>query len=315
MRDADLSGFSPEELLDRAYNSDNDDEILELVKRALELEPDNPEALLFLSDLTEDVDERLDILLNTINNVHAALEDLNVPHEFYSEHDLGVVYLALLQRAAFTLFEAGDDERAMQFIEELLSYDIDDDGAVKSLYYRILIERCEWEKIIYETEQDENHELGWAYARVAAAFMTKNIKQAEKFFWEALMMSPNAPFYMLGYFTEPIDENSSEDLNDFNFAILYTDVWSISRDLLNWFSRNVILFGLLTGRFKNFSAVNALYGANANNEDQSAEMLEILKSLGGRADYKKLKTFMKLANINPKNDVEVVEFIVSRIND
>ncbi len=301
-----LNNLSAEELLDLAYNSDNDDEVLKLVNQALELEPDNPEALLLLSDFTEDVDERLSILLSTLENVHGALENLNVPHELYNEHELGIVYLALLQRAAFTLFEIGDDEQAMEITERLLHYNIDDDGAVKSLYYRILIERSDWERIISETEDDENHELGWAYARLAAAFMSDKYKnKSEKYFYEALMMSPNTPFYMLGYFPAPVDENDDAELNDFNFAVLYADVWALSRELLNWFSRHVILFGLITGRFKKF----------IDDTDQSAEMLEILKSLGGGEDYNKMKKFMKFNDLNTKNDVEVIEAMAAQLKN
>ncbi|MBQ8693648.1 MAG: hypothetical protein IJ576_04900 [Synergistaceae bacterium] len=300
MQDANnLNNLSAEELLDKAYNSEDDAEIAALVNQALELEPDNPEALLLLSDITQEPEERLSILLSTLDNLHDALHDLNVPHDLYAEHELGVVYLALMQRAAFTLFEVGDDEQAMEFIEQLLNYDIDDGGAVKSLYYRILIERGDWQRILDETLNDDNHELGWAYARVTAAFMLKDLNKANKYFWEALMMSPNVPFYMLGYFAEPIDESLTQELNDFNFAILYADVWALSRDLLNWFSRSVILFGLLSGRFA----------------EQTQEMREILKSLKGEADYKKLSNIIKLRRINPKNDVELIETIYTELKN
>lgn len=299
MQDANnLNNLNAEELLDLAYNSEDEVEIAELVEKALELEPDNPEALLLLSDITQDPEERLSILLSTLDNLHDALHNLNVPHDLYTEHELGVVYLALMQRAAFTLFEVGDDEQAMDFIEQLLNHDIDDGGAVKSLYYRILIERSDWQRILDEALNDDNHELGWAYARAAAAFMLKDIKNADKYFWEALMMSPNTPFYMLGYFAEPIDENSTQELNDFNFAVLYADVWALSRDLLNWFSRNVILFGLLSVRFAG----------------QEQEMREILKSLKGEVDYKKLSNIIKLRRINPKNDVELIETIYNELS-
>ena len=294
-----LDSLSADELLDLAYNAEDDAEISELVDKALELEPDNPEALLLLSDITEDADERLSILLSTLDNLHDVLHDLNIPHELYNEHELGVVYLALMQRAAFTLFEVGDDEQAMEFCERLLKYNLDDDGAIKSLYYRILIERQEWQRILDESLNDDNHELGWAYARVAAAFMLKDLKSAAKYFWEALMMSPNAPFYMLGYLSEPVDEDNTQELNDFNFAVLYADVWALSRDLLNWFSRNVILFGLLSGRFAG----------------QEREMSEILKSLKGDKDYSKLKNIIKIRRINPKNDVELIEAIYTELKN
>ena len=42
-------------------------------------------------------------------------------------------------------------------------------------------------------------------------------------------------------------------------------------------------------------------------------MREILKSLKGEADYKKLSNIIKLRRINPKNDVELIETIYTEI--
>ena len=261
-----------EALLDRAYESEDAEEVEALVARALEIEPDNPEALLLRADLTDDDEERLSILQGALEAVEAVLKEEGVEEEAYEENPLGTVYLALMQRAAFTLYGVGDDERAMELIERLLRHDLDDNGAVRSLHYRILIEQNAWQLILSKTMQDEDHQLGWAYARLCAAFMLapKGAERgtAARMFWEALTMSPNVPFYMLGYLAEPADDSETEE-EDFNFASLYADVWSTSRDLLNWFSRGVILFGLLSGRFG----------------EESGDMLEILTSLGGRQEY------------------------------
>ena len=279
-----------EELLDRAYESEDEAEIAELVNRALEIEPDNPEALLLRADMTDDDEERLSILTGAVDAVRTVLNGMDKPDE-----DLESVYMALTQRLAFTLFSVGDDEAALPLAEELISRDIDDGGTSKSLYYRILIERQEWARILDETRDDTDHQLGWAYARMAALFMTGDRKAAASMFWDALIMAPNVPFYMLGYMPEPgsdgqdvlvsasaqggarLTQTDGEDDEDFNFACLYEDVWSLSRDMLNWFSRGVILFGLLSGRL---------------NSDRDS-MLEILDSLGGRAEYEKMSGIIR----------------------
>jgi len=82
-------------------------------------------------------------------------------------------------------------------------------------------------------------------------------------------LSPNVPFYMLGYIPDPVDE-SEED--DYHFALLFEDVWSVSRELLNWFSKAVIVFGLLSGRFG----------------EENGDMEEILNALNGVSDYEEL---------------------------
>ena len=153
-----------EALLDRAYESEDAEEVEALVTRALEIEPDNPEALLLRADLTEDDEERLSILQGALEAVETVLKEKGVGEEAYEDNPLGTVSLALMQRAAFTLYGVGDDERAMELIERLLRHDLDDNGAVKSLYYRILIEQSAWQLILSRTMQDEDHQLGWAYS-------------------------------------------------------------------------------------------------------------------------------------------------------
>ncbi|MBQ9526245.1 MAG: hypothetical protein IJR68_01430 [Fretibacterium sp.] len=282
----DLEGDA-DELLDRAYESEDEAEVEALVERALELEPDNPEALLLRADLTDDDEERLSILRGALEAVRVVLKDMEVEPEDFAEDELGLVYLALLQRAAFTFFSVGEDEEALHAAEELLRYDLEDNGASRNLYYRILVEKGEWQRILDATEQDVDHQLGWAYSRLAAAFMLGDRPAAARMFWDAVIMSPNVPFYMLGYFPEPEGESEAED---FNFATLYADVWNASRDLLNWFSRGVILFGLLSGRF---------------GEEQDS-MLEILTSLGGRAEYDKMS-----ALIMDSDDAAIIETLAA----
>ena len=282
-----------DELLERAYESEDPVEVEELVDRALMLEPDNPEALLLRADLTEDDGERLATLERAIRTTRLLLDEERIEEEELAEDELGSIYLALLQRAAFTLFSLGDDARALETAEELLRYDLEDQGAVRSLYYRILIEQQEWSRILSETMQDEDHQLGWAYARLCAAFMLSpegNLTRAAQMFWDALILSPNAPFYMLGYFAEPVDGADGSEEEDFHFGLLYSDVWSISRDLLNWFSRGVILFGLLTGRFG----------------EESGDMLEILGALGGREEYDRMD-----ALLGERDDDAVIEALAA----
>ena len=283
-----------DDLLERAYESEDVEEVEELVREALKLDPENPEVLLLQADLTEDDEARLPVLLRAVKNARDVLEAEGIPEEEFAEDELGSVYLALLQRAAFTLFSMEDDERSFEIVQELMRHDLDDQGSVRSLYYRILIERRDWPLILRETMQDPDRQLGWAYARLTACFMLSEEgeggrKEAAAAFWDALDMAPNVPFYMLGYFPDPVDDSEGEE-EDFHFSLLFSDVWPSSRDLLNWFSRGVILFGLLSGRFG----------------EESEDMLEILRSLGGEEEYERVD-----ALLDARDDEAVIEALAS----
>jgi tetratricopeptide (TPR) repeat protein len=278
------------ELLDKAYDSEDVDEVADLVERALELEPDNPEALMFKADLLEDDEERLFVLERAMEEAKRYFLEEELSDEDILEDEIGLVYLGLLQRTAYTLFSLGEDERSLALVEELLGYDQADLAMGKILYYRILLEREEWARVLEATLQETTRNLAWAYARVIATFMlsdgkkdvkngknskeAKNDKSLNRMLWDAVRMAPNVPFYMLGYLPDPIDETEDEN---FHFAILFEDIWSVSRNLLNWFSKGTILFGLSTGRF-----------------GQEAEsMKEILGALDGSADYEDLTLRMR----------------------
>ncbi|MDR1874997.1 MAG: hypothetical protein LBQ90_08320 [Synergistaceae bacterium] len=261
------------EILERAYETEDPDEMESLIDRALELEPDNPEALLLRADLIEDETEKLSILERALAEVKRYFQENDVTGDEIPEDGMGMVYLALLQRTAYTLFFMERDEEALEMAEEFLRYDNEDRESMKGLYYCILLEQEEWSRVLGETMEDTERTLGRAYARMIAMFMLSKEDSADvdRALWEAVRMAPNVPFYMMGYIPDPVDE-SVEESEDFHFSILFENVWSISRELLNWFSRATILFGLLSGRFGG----------------EKDDMREILDALDGSADYEEL---------------------------
>ncbi|MCL2010269.1 MAG: hypothetical protein FWG71_06945 [Synergistaceae bacterium] len=293
-----MSGDDIYEILDRAYESEDAGEVAELVERALELEPGNPEALLLKADLIEDDEERLPILEQALEEARRYFEDEGLSGGDVLEDAMGPVYLGLLQRAAFTFFAAERDDRSLELVEELLLYDHEDQATAKTLYYRILLEREEWARVLEETMKETTRDLGWAYARMVASFMLSGVKSEKngaalgklnKMLWDAVRMGPNVPFYMLGYIPDPVGESELEE-DDFHFALLFEDVWSASREMLNWFSKAAILFGLLSGRFG----------------EESKDMEELLSALGGVSDYEELTRGLAGASSDDKTILDAL---------
>ena len=265
-----------DQLLEMAWNTKSAARTTAIVNQILEIAPDNVDALVMKADNTQDADERTDILMHALH----ALDTENFPDS--EEREL--LYYVVNQRLAFTCFYANKFDDALSFCEAALKSEAlhDDSDAeesaegMKSLYYRVLIELGEWQKILAETMRDDDHSLAWGYSRLIAAWMlaqddTRHV--CANMFWDVLAMAPDVPFYMLGYFAEPDDSASQEEHDEFDFAVLYYDAISVSDDFYNWFTRGAILFGLLSGRFE---------------EREREYLLDVLDTLGGYEEYEKM---------------------------
>ena len=82
-------------------------------------------------------------------------------------------------------------------------------------------------------------------------------------------------------------DDSEEEEETFHFGILYEGIWVNSVELLNWFSKATILFGLLNERFG----------------EESGDMKEILDTLDWSADYAELTRILADA---PRDDAVVL---------
>lgn len=264
------------QLLTMAWTTKSTARIIAIANQILELDPNNTEALIMKADNIDDANKRIELL-------RKALDSLDKPDSCNSE-DRDFLRLVLNQRMAYTFFAVNNIDEALSFCEAALKCEaeqkdsdaVDDGGAMKALYYRILIERKDWPKILSETMKDEEHSLAWGYARLVAAWMMapdNGRAVCANMFWDVLMLAPDVPFYMLGYFPEPEDDAEPESHNDFDFAVMYYDVLSVSDYFFQWFSRGTILFGLLSNRF---------------DEREREYMLDILDTLGGYEEYERM---------------------------
>ncbi|MBQ7193130.1 MAG: hypothetical protein IJR98_02005 [Synergistaceae bacterium] len=277
-----------ERLINKAWYTDDKKKASELARQILEISPENTEALLILADNFDENDDsaREELLLRTLKSI----DDEN---NNYSDEVKESFYISVHFRLAYTFFSLRKFNETLSSCQEvfrllevsenndLIEFDIEDD--LKALQYRSLIELERWHEILSMTMKDETHGLAWAYSRLIAAWKTAPAEQVlalcASMFWDALMIAPNVPFYILGYYEEPDDDESE----DFVFSVLFSGIMSISEKFYHWFTRGTILFGLLTNRFDG---------------KEREYLLDVLDSLGGYEEYEKMNSLVLEADDN-----------------
>ena len=268
------------QLLTMAWSTSSPARELAIANQILELDSDNIEALIIKADQIENQDNRLELLQH-------ALKALDKPGSCEPE-EKKLLFISINHRIAYTYMGLGDLDKAFEHCETVLRFCEEnsedeyikseyDETMMKALFYRVLIERRDWQKILAEAMRDSKITLGRAYAKLIAAWALggENSKKiCANLLWDALSIAPDVPFYILGYFEEPDEESEPEAFEDFSFALMYYDTVAITDELFNWFSRGVILFGLLSGRF------------DGKEQDY---LIDVLDSLGGFDEYEKMK--------------------------
>ena len=271
------------QLLAMAWNTASSTRQLAIANQILELDPNNVEALIIKSDNLHDSPKSLELLLKALKILSA--EDL-------SEWEDKLFFLSVNHRLAFAYMGQGNLDEAFKFCvtaikffeensddEEILEeYD---DTLIKALYYRILIERRDWQKILSDSMREDRKTLGQSYAKLIAAWFMASEQTQKKvcanLLWDALNIAPDVPFYILGYFEEPEEDTESDAFEEFGFALMYYDTVAVSDEFFRWFSRGVILFGLLSGRFE---------------KKEQDYLIDVLDGLGGFDEYEKMKNII-----------------------
>ncbi|MBQ3395232.1 MAG: hypothetical protein IJG55_02740 [Synergistaceae bacterium] len=264
------------QLLSMAYDTDSTARVIAISNQILELDPDNPEALILKEYRIKGEEKKIELLLS-------ALDSLNKPENAnYKDRDLfllevneGLALMYFVRNKFHESFTYASEAMNILNDHEDLRDEIDGDGYFRSVYYRVMIELHEWQKILAESMRDEERNTAWAYSRLIAAYMLapEHGRVYANMFWDMLRISPDMPFYMLGIYEEPDDDADSEEAEDFNFALMFYDTLDISQEFKNWFTRGVILFGLLTNRF---------------DESEHDYMIDALDASGGYEEYEKM---------------------------
>ena len=101
-------------LLDEAYALDDAETIEKLVKKVLDLDEDNPEALILLSDVTEDFGGKIPMLEHARRILEEELQEYEFPEdECCLDDEVVALYVSALVRLAFAYFSEGRNDEAL----------------------------------------------------------------------------------------------------------------------------------------------------------------------------------------------------------
>lgn len=277
-----------------AYDTNSTARVIAIADQILELDNNNPDALILKADRIKDNHKKIELLKRALNSLNVR-KDYNDRELllFQANEGLALIYF-VMNKFHESLKYCIDAAEILNGSEDISDDISDEKGYFRTVYYRVMIELHEWNRILSETMRDAEHNTSWAYSRLIAAFMLNPGEHGHvcaNMFWDLLRISPEVPFYMLGMFEEPDDDADSEAGEDFEFALMYYDTLKISEEFNIWFQKGTILFGLLTNRF------------DSREHDY---MLDALDSLGGYEDYDRISGM-----IIESDDEAVIEMLAA----
>ena len=274
-------------LLEKAYETDDEEETERLLRQILEIDEYNPEALILLSDLTDDPEERLFCLERAWEMLEEEMQDSTIPDDVdFLEDNFGILYVTGLLRLAFAYFSEGRNDEALELAQILVEYDPNRTTPSATLFYRLLLENKEYGRIIEESLKKPEPFPAMLHSLAIATFKLSGPgDRAYKALWSAISSDPAASFYMLGYLEEPDDDADPEMIESFNLAMLFEDAWLSQTDtsLSNWLASAIILLGLAASVFPLDTVENMMILADALDIADSVE--DVIIKLEARSDW------------------------------
>lgn len=241
-----------EELLDRAFEAEEASEVDRLARQILDLDGKNVDALVLLSDATEDDDERIRVLRQAREILAPGKGEVYDPAE-----DDGAFYVAVLHRLGGVLLMEAPDE-VPELARELMGLDGEETLTLgRPLLYTALLRQGKFDDLLalVEAEEAGSEEdegclsVEGAYGRALALFRKGgDEKAAAEALLDALGIAPELPFYLLDFWVEPDDEDDEEEEELFYLSGLFAAAWLDDERALGWLTTAAMALGYLTDR-------------------------------------------------------------------
>lgn len=274
-------------LLNRLDEAETDDDIRAVGEELLREDPKSPYGKLAVwSTLPhEESLENLRMLEDALGEMRAVIESKE-GLAFIEGDRNSQVYCTILMHLGYSLLSEGETEDALEIAEELVNFDDEGHFPSRELLYRCMLDLDMYEEILESLEIDALESVVGEHARAIALIETKaergEIRDAINY---AISLAPDVPFFVLGVWSFPEEEDEDDADDEFEEVILnatyLAEPWSKTDERLVALSVPAFLLGYLTDRIEDKKEIETLlqtyeYAGVREDVEQSKEKITIM---------------------------------------
>ncbi|MFZ2325071.1 MAG: hypothetical protein WAV89_15425 [Ignavibacteriaceae bacterium] len=231
------------DLIYKAWESDNIEEIITLAENAIKLDENCADAYNLLAEVKAKTPlESLELFAKGIEAGKKSLGDEfeNYKGYFWGYHETRP-FMRAMAGYSDVLWHIGERSKSIEILKEMVQLNPNDNQGMRYiLITRLLIlnRLLESEKLYKDYEDD--YSAQWHYSK-AYLYFCKRSKQlyADKALKEAMEYNPYVPIYLLGLTEMPEEMAEYTGVGDENEAIAYVDdsleLWANNKKALKWF--------------------------------------------------------------------------------
>lgn len=251
-----------EQLLDKLDTAETDEEISEIGREILVIDPESPYGKLAVWETMdyEDCVENLDMLREALTQMRMIISERDTLPNIEEDRD-AQTYCTLMMNLGYSLLAEQEIEGALEIAKEFANFDDEGFYPSRTLLYRCMLDLQMYKEIFETLEGDPLESVVGEHARAIALIETEaepaEIRDAINY---AISLSPDVPFFVLSIwdFPEPEDDIDEDVEDTVNYATYVAEPWCSSDKRLAYISAPTFLFGYLTDRLNDEKEIKVL---------------------------------------------------------
>ncbi len=251
-----------DQLLNKLDDAQTDEEILEIGRQILEIDPQSPYGKLAVWETMEydECVENLDMLSEALDKIRAVIDAKDTPPIIEDDRD-AQVYCTIMMNLGYSLLAEGKTEESLEVAREFVNFDDEGYFPSRTLMYRCMIDLAMYNDILSSLEADPLESVVGEYARALSLLETGaeagEVRDALNY---AISLCPDVPFFILNIWEMPDSEDDiDEDMEDtISYATYLAEPWCATDERLAALSAPTFLFGFLTNRLEDEKDIKLL---------------------------------------------------------